>query len=44
MISELLGFEISGIPGITVAAFGTAIVLVFALLILWGIKFPKLEE
>lgn len=35
---------ILGLPELTVFTVGGAIVIVFVLLILWGIKFPKVDE
>ncbi len=35
---------ILGLPDITVLTVGGAVVIVFVLLILWGLTFPKVEE
>ena len=35
---------IFGLPDITVLTVGGTIVIVFILLILWGLKFPKVVE
>lgn len=35
---------ILGLPDITILTVGGAVVIVFVLLILWGLTFPKVEE
>ena len=35
---------ILGLPDITVLTVGGAVVIVYVLLILWGLTFPKVEE
>lgn len=35
---------ILGLPDITVLTVGGAVVIVFVLLILWGLTFPKVEK